>query len=256
MAYVGQKDYNLEVLRGNVPGHAMVNIRGHDNTVPNGGPFGLSQGFGAGGYVFDQSAISATPAVVGVASTDNTNDNVAGTGALTVRISGLDASGNAQSNDVTMTGTTAANTASTFSAVFQVMVLTTGSSNFNTGAIYVGTGTFTAGIPAVRMLSMTISFNISLSAYYVVPTGKTLYARQFISTVGSSNKDVQIFIVTSSDGIQMYKQIEFGLEGGELTTDIIGLPGFVAGTHISLLASGGAAGTDVTAIVAGELIDN
>ena len=239
MAYVGQKDYNLEVLSGNVPGHAMVNIRGHDNTVPNGGPFGLSQGFGAGGYVFD-----------------HTNDNVAGTGALTVRISGLDASGNAQSNDVTMTGTTAANTASTFSAVFQVMVLTTGSSNFNTGVIYVGTGTFTAGIPAVRMLSMTISFNISLSAYYVVPTGKTLYARQFISTVGSSNKDVQIFIVTSSDGIQMYKQIEFGLEGGELTTDIIGLPGFVAGTHISLLASGGAAGTDVTAIVAGELIDN
>jgi hypothetical protein len=258
MTYLGTKDYNLEVLRGNVSGHTMINIRGHDNTVPNGGPFGLSQGFGDGGYNFDQSAIdrNATPAVVGVASTDDTNDNSGGTGALTVRVIGLDASGNAQTETVTMNGQTASNTSNTWSAVFQLLVLTTGSNNANTGVIYCGTGTFTAGIPAVRMLSMSVGFNISLSAYYVVPLGKTLYLRQFIATVGTSNKDVQIYITTSANGSQIYRQVEFGLEGGDWQTPIIALPALASGTHISLLAAGGAAGTDVTSILAGELIDD
>jgi len=249
-------DYNLEVLRGNISGHAMVNIRGHDDTVPNGGPFGLSEGFGGGGYSFDQSVIAVTPAAVGVASTDNTNDNAAGTGALTVRITGLDSSGVAQTVDETMNGTTAVTTAETWSAVYQVVVLTTGSNNANTGDIWVGTGTFTAGIPAVRMISMGIGFNISLAAYYVVPTGKTFFIRQLIGTVGSSNKDASILIATSLDGTQFIRQIEFGLEGGQFIFPVIALPGLPAGAHVSLLAKGGAANTEITAIIAGELVDD
>jgi len=249
-------DYNLEVLRGNVPGHSMVNIRGHDDTVPNGGPFGLSPEFGGGGFSFDQSAISATPAVVEVASTDDTNDNSGGTGALTVRITGLDDNGDAQTNDVTMDGQTEVATADTFSAVFQITVLTTGSNNANTGIIYVGTGTFTAGVPAVRMLSMDIGFNVSLSAYYVVPTGKTFFLRQFIFTIQTSNKDAAITIETSTDGLQWSRQIEFGLEGGSNHFPIIALPGFVAGTHLQLQALGSASSTAVTGILAGELVDD
>lgn len=256
MSYIANRDYNLEVLRGNVAGHAMVNIRGHDDTVPNGGPFGLSPEFGGGGYSFDQSAISATPAAVAVASTDNTNDNSSGTGALTVRITGLDSSGNAQTVDETMNGTTAVTTAESWSAVFQVQVLTTGSTNANTGIIYVGTGSFTAGVPAVRMLSIDIAFNISLSAYYVVPTGKTLFARQFTFTIQSSNKDAAVTIETSANGSQWLRQIEFGLEGGSAIFPIIGLPGFVAATHVKLQASGSAASTAITAILAGELVDD
>ena len=256
MAYIGAHDYNLDVLRGLVPGHTMVAIQGHDNTVPNGGPFDLSPEYGAGGYVFNQSVIAATPAVVGVASTDNTNDNVAGTGALTVRVAGLDASGVAQTNDVTITGTTAVNTANTFSAVFSVTVLTTGSSNGNTGTIHVGTGSFTAGVPAVRMLSMEIAHNVSQSGYYVVPAGKTFYPRQFIGTVGSTNKEVELLIQISSNGILWYTRGEFGLDAGDFTTSIIAIPGIAAGFHIKLAAKGAAAGTIVSSVFAGELIDN
>lgn len=256
MTYRPNGDYTIDVLRGVVAGRARVNIRGHDPSVPNGGPFGLSPQFGGNSYSFDQSAISATPAVVGVASSDNTNDNSGGTGALTVRVSGLDSSGNAQTNDVTMNGQTAANTASTFSAVFSVIALTTGSNNSNTGTIYVGTGTFTSGVPAVRMLSMEIGWNTSVSAYYVVPTGKTLYGRQFICTLASSNKDAEIVIETSSDGLQWYRQIAFGAEAGDVVAEIIALPGFAAGTHIQLQASGSAASTNITGILAGELVDD
>jgi hypothetical protein len=256
MSYLPGIDYRLEVLKGNVAGASRVNIRGHDETVPNGGPFTLSDQFGVNGYDVDQSAISATPAVVGVASTDNTNDNSGGTGALTVRVTGLDSSGNLATEDVTMTGTTAANTVATWSAVYQVLVLTTGSNNANTGTIWVGTGAFTAGVPAVRMLSMEIGSNISLTGYYVVPTGKTLYLIQLITTVGTTNKDVQVYVESSSDGSQWYTQGPFGLGSGDFTTDIVALPGFAAGTHLRLRAKGSAANTDVVMIIAGELIDD
>lgn len=256
MTYLLNRDYNLEVLRGKVAGHSMVNVRGHDTTVPNGGPFGLSPQFGTNGYVFDQSAIDATPAVVSVASTDNTNDNSGGTGALTVRIIGLDSSGDAQVVDETMNGTTEVTTSETWSAVTQILVLTTGSNNKNTGTIYVGTGTFTSGVPAVRMLSMQTGYNVSLSGYYVVPNAKTAYPRQFIATVASSNKDVEVFISTSPDGSQWYTQGPFGLEAGDFTTAIIALPGLPSGTHLKLTCEGGAANTIVTAILALEVVDN
>ena len=252
------RDYNLEVLRGNISGHSMVNIRGHDDSVPSGGPFGLSATFGGASYQFDQSAIdrAATPAVVGVASTDNTKDNVGNVGALTVRVFGLDSSGNEQTNDVTLTGTTAVNTASTFSAVHQVLVLTTGSENDNSGNIWVGTGTFTAGVPAVRMLSMDIGFNVSLSAYYVVPLGASFFPRQFVFTIQTGTKEASVNIETSPDGVQWTNQIEFGLEGGSDAFSIIALPGFVTGTHVRLRATGTAASTAITAILAGELVDD
>lgn len=250
------KDYNLEVLMGNINGHSMLSIRGHDATVPNGGPFGLSPGFGVGGYQFDQSAIDATPAVISVASTDNTNDNAAGTGALTVKINGLDANGVAQTENLTMTGTTAVATSNTYSAFYSLVVLTTGSNNSNTGTIWVGTGTFTAGVPAVRMGSIEIGYNISHVGYYVVPAAHTLYMRQFITTIASSNKEVEVTIETSAEGSQWYTQGPFGVEAGDFTTEIIALPGFVAGTHIRLRAAGSAASTIVTAIVACELVAN
>ena len=256
MTYRPNGDYNLDVRRGLVAGHEMISIRGHDETVPNGGPFGLSPQFGVNGYSFDQSAISATPAVVGVASTDNTNDNAGGTGALTVQVSGLDSSGNAQSETVTMTGQTAVNTVATFSAVFLLRVLTTGTANANTGTIYCGTGTFTAGVPAVRMLSMEIGFNISMSGYYVVPAGKTLYMREYFSTLAVTNKSSETFVETSSDGILWYRQAPFGVESGSIVTPVRSMPGLPAGTHIQFTSSGLAAGTDCFTVLQSELVDD
>jgi len=256
MSYRPNTDYNLDVLEGKVAGHSMVSIRGHDDSVPSGGPFGLSPEFGGNSYVFDQSAISATPAVVGVASTDNVDDIAAGAGALTVRVTGLDASGDAQTNDVTMTGTTAANTASTFSAVFEVLVLTTGAGNANVGTIWVGTGTFTAGVPAVRMLSMEIGYNRSTSAYYVVPNAKTLYLRSLMASVSTTQKDVEVVIKTSADGILWITELPYGAGSGNLVTPITAWPALVAGTHIKIDATGSAASTDVAAVLEGELVDD
>jgi hypothetical protein len=250
------RDYQTEVNLGNIPGRAMVVIIGHDSTVPSGGPFTLSPGFGGASYTIDQSAIAATPAVVGVASTDNVGDIAAGTGALTVKIKGLDASGDAQEEDVTLTGTTAALTVATFSAVFSVEVLTTGANNSNDGTIWVGTGTFTAGVPAVRMLSAEIGTNVSLSAYYVVPTGKTLVIKDFGMVVASTTKDAEVIMSISGDGILWKDVFPLGSGAGSFTAPMSAVPGVVAGTHIKLSAVGTAASTDITSFLMCELADN
>lgn len=254
MAYAPLSNYHTEVRQGNFPGRSKVSIRGHDDSVPNGGPFDLSPEFGAASYVFDQSAIDATPAVVSVASTDNTADAAAGTGALTVRVSGLNSSGVPATEDVTMTGQTAAATTATFSAVFELLVLTTGSGNANAGTIWCGTGTFTVGVPAVRMLSMEAGYNKSLSAYYVVPAGNTLYLQRMVATVAGTTKDAEISIRSGPDGALWYTEVLFGLGAGGLAADVLSLPGLVAGTHIKVTAKGAAAGTEVAVIIGAELI--
>jgi len=255
MSYRPQSNYNVDVRHSLVAGRAMVGIRGHDHTIPNGGPFSLSPGFGGGGYTIDQSAIAATPAVVGVASTDNTNDNAAGTGALTVSVSGLDASGNAATESVTMTGQTAVNTIATFSAVHELLVLTTGGNNANTGTIYVGTGTFTAGVPAVRMASMEIGSNISSTGYYVVPTGKTLYLTGMTASVVGS-KEAELLVSISADGILWRTAVTFAVTSMSAGAPILSSPGYAAGTHVRLSASGTAASTVSTFILDGELVDD
>ena len=248
-------DYQLAVLRGQIPGHSRISIRGHDDTVPNGGPFGLSQGFGGGNYQFDQSAIAATPAAIGVASS-STDDDGGGTGALTARLSGLDTNGVAQTEDITFNGQTEDTTSAEFSAVDGLRVLTTGSGNENAGTLWVGTGSFTSGIPAVRMLSVKPGHNQSLSGYFVVPTGKTLYLQQLIATLSSGNKDAEFEIRTSLNGILWVVQGEFAVTNIAWQTPIIAIPGLAAGVHVSLVASGGAASTPLTAILAGELVDD
>ena len=253
MTYIANRDYNLEVLRGNVPGHSMVNIEGHDESLTTTRTTIHPTATTAN---IDQSVIAATPAVVGVASTDNAADTAGGTGALTVRVFGLDSSGDAQTNDVTLNGTTAVNTGSTFSAVNGLRTLTTGSSNSNTGTIWVGTGSFTAGVPAVKMFSMQGGFNVGHTAYYVVPTGKTLYLRELTLTLATTNKDVDFYIEESTNGILWFTEDVFGLEPGDVQIQIIAVPGVPAGSHIRVEAKSSASGTDVTAILECELVDD
>ena len=256
MTYLGTKDYNLEVRLGNVPGVTMATIAGHDDTVPNGGPFGLSDGFGGAGYQFNQSVIAATPAVLTVSSTDNTADNVAGAGALTVRVTGLDASGDLQTEDVTMAGTTGVNTVATFSAYLSHQVLTTGANNVNAGRIWVGTGTVTAGVPAVRMGTIRAGDNLSRAGYYVVPNAKKLVLTHFVASIASQGtKDGIIYLSYSADGILWYVLAEFDLRAFVMDPEVFSVPPFVAGTHIQLTAASSAAATPVSCFLEGYLVD-
>lgn len=253
MAYLTTKDYNLEVLQGNVAGHSMVSIQGHNEaqgtTEVTVHPTGDTSDI-------NQSVIFGTPAVVSVASTSDADNGGTATGALTVRIFGLDSSGNAQTADETLNGQTAVTTSETWSAITGIVVLTTGSGNKNAGVLWVGTGVFTAGVPAVRHFSMDIGDNKGLSAYYVVPTGKTLYLRHFTANLATTNKDLELRVQTSLDGIQWTTQARFGMEPGTFTAPVIATPGIPAATCLRVTGDSSGASTDVTIIMACELIDD
>lgn len=231
-------------------GHSMVSINGHDDTLdstkttiaPN-----LST------TNIDQSALSGT---VDVASTD-ANDTSAGTGLRTALLIGLDTSGDAQTEVITMNGQTEVTSANTYSAVTGLRTITTGAGNVNAGVLWAGNGTFTAGVPTTRYFTMDALLNKALTAYYVVPTGKTLYLRQLTLTVATSNKDVEFFIEQSSDGSVWLTEAAFGLATGNFQGNIRAVPGIASGTHIRIEGQSSAAGgVECTAILGCQLVDD
>ena len=116
--------------------------------------------------------------------------------------------------------------------------------------------TFTSGVPATKYFSMNLEFNNALTSYYVVPAGKTLYLREFTMTVATTNKDVSFFVEQSSNGINWFTELVFGMEPGEFQDDIIAIPGIVAGNHVRVEAISSAASTDVSTVLSCELVDN
>ena len=104
-----------------------------------------------------------TPSQVYIASTSN-SDTVTGTGARVITITGLDANYDILEEVIIMNGQTPVQSINTFSRVFEMLIIqygsnvdaVTGDSNC-VGDIYVGTGTFTLGVPANPIISILSS---------------------------------------------------------------------------------------------------
>jgi hypothetical protein len=101
------------------------------------------------------------------------NDAAAGTGARTLRITGLDGDYNVQSETVTLNGTTPVSTVNTFRRVHTATVLTAGSGGVNAGTLTVRHTTTEANV----FLSISIGRNQSNCSAYTVPAGYTAYMR-------------------------------------------------------------------------------
>ncbi len=252
-------DFYLEIRKANVPKHSLVNIFGHKDAL---GTAEVVLAELPAADDIDQSAIDATPATVKVSSSD-ADDTSAGAGLRTLTLSGLDSSGDAQSETITMNGQTGVTSANTYSAILGLKGLTWGATTWNEGIVYVGTGTITAGKPAVILTAIGFDAtrargdNKALSAYYVVPNAKTFYGVHLTGKVGTSNKDVQIHIQVSSDGVNWITEEVFEFESGSnIVKPINALPAQVAGTHIRITGVSSAAGTNVSGVLDGVLIDD
>jgi hypothetical protein len=125
-------------------------------------------------------------------SSSSTADAAAGTGARTVRIVGLDASGAFQSAVVTLNGQTQFTTSTTWTDVWAADVITTGTGNANAGDIYIiktGTGgVVTAGVPATvtsGLLKILVGWNTDMNGHYCVPVGSA-YKYKVVDICASS----------------------------------------------------------------------
>lgn len=101
-----------------------------------------------------------------ISSTD-TNDTSAGTGARTVKITGLNGSWAETTETVTMNGTTDVTTSNSYLRIHKLEVVTGGSGGKNAGTI-----TAVATTAATTQQEIPIGYNRSMSSHFTVPAGK------------------------------------------------------------------------------------
>jgi hypothetical protein len=173
---VGDIPFYLAVQQGKVPGYTMVNKFGYNPSI---GSLAFETIWETGGnYPWQSTAVT-----VDVVS-DNTNDDVAGTGARTLRIQGLDGSYNFAEETVDMDGTTTVTTTQTFLRVFRMSVETAGTSGNNEGTI---TATYTGGSDVAA--TITSGNGQTLMCLYTIPANYTGY---LLSMNISSGKDQEM----------------------------------------------------------------
>ena len=168
--------FYLEVQQGKIPGYSMINKFGYNSSIGS-GSFETIWETG-NNYPWQSTAVT-----VDVVS-DDTNDDVAGTGARTLRIQGLDGSYNLAEETVDMDGTTTVTTTQTFLRVFRMSVETAGSSGNNEGTITV---TYTGGSDVAATISP--GNGQTLMCLYTIPAGYTGY---LLSMNISSGKDQEM----------------------------------------------------------------
>jgi hypothetical protein len=171
--YDGEIPFDLAIRQGLVRGWSYVLFQGHDHTAAQANAI-LAPGNATG--IIDPVPLRTTPAVVKVASTDDTKDNSGNVGALTVLVRGLDADLNEQTEVVVLDGQAEVATTNVFAAVNGLSVTTTGTELNNSGRIWCGTGTFTAGVPAVGLCSIEPAENVAKCGVYTVPVGHEIFA--------------------------------------------------------------------------------
>jgi hypothetical protein len=175
--------FELQVGRGQIPGHSVIHVFGHNPDV-------------------DTSEVTIWPALgllvhpasptIMTISSSSADDTSAGTGARTVYILGINSTGGYVSETVTLNGQTAVNTVNQYDAIETMSVVSVGSGGVNAGIIYAGTGTVTAGVPAVPYSAIGIGDNLSLVGHWTCPAGYTGYLVSGSVTSGTSNANQYI----------------------------------------------------------------
>jgi hypothetical protein len=108
-------------------------------------------------------------------SSTSANDTSAGSGARTIFIDGLGADYVPLRETVTLNGTTAATTSGSFLRVNSVRVKTSGDLGVAAGTIWLGTGTVTAGVPAVKHATVRAGDTQAYLGSFTTPAGSMAY---------------------------------------------------------------------------------
>jgi hypothetical protein len=177
-------DRNLEISRGNVTGQRAFRKFGANRTVTTADEVISS----IGGQLLPWMPTAAV--TVEIVSSDAA-DGVAGAGALTVRIIGLDASFEEIEEVVTMNGTAAVVTTASFIRVYRAYVETVGT--------YRGSNTGTLTIREVGgagddILQIDAEGGQTLGSHYTVPAGKTLFISNYFTQI-ESNKAILVHFI-------------------------------------------------------------
>ena len=135
-----------------------------------------------------------TAASVVKLSSTSANDTSAGSGALTVKVTGVNASYAEIEETVTLNGQTEVLTVASFWRVYRMQVMTAGATGYNEGIIHCGTGTVTAGVPAVRLIEIGIGDNQTLAAFWTSPANANADLRSIMFSGGRTTGATQALV--------------------------------------------------------------
>lgn len=193
----------LEISLGNTPGTSHVNKFGRNPDCDQAATAPAQQ---LGRDIWDGGIAAATLWVPPTAarqhnlSSSDDEDGGAGTdtGALTIRVSGLDASYLKIQEDVTLNGTTDVLTPLSYTMIYRMECLTFGSVGWNIGDI-----TALAAFDSTPTAVVTAKNSQTLMAIYQIPAAKTGYLTGWYSDiyrVGGGTKYADIFLMSKKDG--------------------------------------------------------
>ncbi len=175
--------FELQTGRGQIFGHSVIHVFGHNPDVDT-----------TEVTIWPATGLLTHPAAptIMTISSSSASDTSAGTGARTVYILGINGTGGYVSETVTLNGQTAVNTVHEYDAIETMSVASVGSGGVNAGIIYAGTGTVTAGVPAVPYSAIGVGDNLSLVGHWTCPTGYTGYLVFGSITSGTTNANQYI----------------------------------------------------------------
>ena len=196
-----QEPYELQVSKGQVAGATTLYKFGYNPDINGTEETVWSQG---GDVVWPAAAFTA------FISSSSTADTIAGTGAQTVTVEGLDENYASQSVTVNMNGQTQVQIgdASGWLRVNRVFVATSGSGGTAAGDIYVSVSGATAGVPTGDIYAkVTAGDNQTQQAIYTVPAGSTFYTDDvtFTAAISLANKNVTAKFISREFGSNTFR---------------------------------------------------
>jgi len=116
--YIRDRDYYTEISKGNIPGHSIIH------------KFGSNHAVGTSIVPITKGGVMQMPTVLTsleILSDDNINDKVGGAGAIEVRIEGIGTGWAAQSETITLNGTTVVPLANQYFRINRMYISSSGS---------------------------------------------------------------------------------------------------------------------------------
>ena len=182
MTYGIVYDFQLELGRGLIPRHSAVQRFGR---APSGLQTTATDFWPrADATPTQQIWLAPTAARIHaiVSSSANDDGSPVGTGARTIRISGLATWASAESSeDIIMNGTTPVNTVGSYVMINSMVVLTSGASGPNVGTIIA-----TAATDTTITCLISAGYGQSQQTPYGVPSGQTLYVRSMRASINDA----------------------------------------------------------------------
>lgn len=189
MSYVTDREFLIEVQKGNIPDHAMVHKYGRNDNVASGSWEHISL------LPFSTSNFRTSASTVRVKSGGNSNDTAAGSGAREVTIQGIDSNFAEVSETIATAGISASSaTTASFWRIHRAWVSAVGTyTGANTGAIIIEDSSGTNDL-----ISIAAGEGQSQYTGWTVPVDVTAYLLSVDLHV-DSNKTANIRLYTRED---------------------------------------------------------